>query len=184
MSNIQLYGQLNIYMNEFVNTIMQDQILLKFLYYNTRDDVLSMPDLTVEQKKSMINDTIFKYKKVPVVNDRVMQTYIAIEYGNIDRMQAVQYREVNPCFFRPTIDVYIITSDGNCETKNGNRVYSIESRLSDLFHFTEHKSTLGKSRITSSDSITGLQYPYSGRAVNIEFWDINTNLFDINKKQI
>ena len=72
-ANIELYGQLNTYMNEFVNTIMQDQILLKFLYYNTHDDVLSMPDLTVEQKKSMLEDTIFKYKKVPVRNDGEMK---------------------------------------------------------------------------------------------------------------
>lgn len=173
MSDVQLYGQLNVYMNEFLNVIMQDQIILKFLYYNTNDDVLSKPDLTMSQKKSMINNTIFKYRKVPSLNDRVMQTYLAMEFGSIDRMKAVSYREANPFFFRPTIDVFVITSDGNSETKNGGRVEAIESRLMELFHFTTHDATLGKSRIRSSDSIYGLPSPYSGREINIEFWDVN-----------
>lgn len=169
----ELYGQLNTYMNEVVNTIMQDQVLLKFLYYNTHDDVLSMPDLTVEQKKSMLGDTVFKYKKVPVRNDLEMKTYLAIEYGEIDRMQQVSYREVNPYFFRPTIDIFIISTDNNVETHNGNRVYAIESRLAELFHFRTHGTTMGKSRITKSDSIYGLPLPFHGREINVEFWDIN-----------
>lgn len=158
---------------------MQDQILLKFLYYNTHDDVLSKPDLTVEQKKDMINTLVYKYKKIPVLNDRDMRTYLSIEYGEIDRMQQVSYREVNPYFFRPTINFYVITSDGNQETKNGNRVYAIESRLGELFHFTEHGSTLGKSRITDSKSIYGLQFPYSGREIHVEFWDKNPGKFKL-----
>lgn len=169
-------------MNEFVNTIMQDQILLKFLYYNTQEDVLSLPDLTVEQKKSMIGDTIFKYKKVPVRNDGEMKTYLAIEYGEIDRMQQVSYREVNPFFFRPTIDVFIISTDNNHLTQNGNRIYAIESRLTELFHFQTHGSTLGKSRITKSDSVYGLPFPFNGREINIEFWDINPGIFKEIKK--
>lgn len=173
MASIELYGQLNKYMNELVNTIMQDQILLKFLYYNTQEDVLNLPDLTVEQKKSMIGDTIFKYKKVPVRNDGEMKTYLAIEFGEITRMEQVSYREVNPFFFRPTIDVFIISTDNNSMTKNGNRVYAIESRLAELFHFKTHGSTLGKSRITKSDSIYGLPFPFHGREINVEFWDIN-----------
>ena len=55
MANIELCGHLNIYMNEVLNVIMQDQMLLKFLYYNSYEDVLNKPDLTVEQKKQMIN---------------------------------------------------------------------------------------------------------------------------------
>lgn len=184
MANIELYGQLNTYMNEVLNVVMQDQILLKFLYYNTHDDVLSKPDLTLEQKKNMINTSVFKYKKVPVLNDRTMQTYLAMEYGEITRMEQISYREVNPYFFRPTVDFFIITSDGNSETKNGNRVYAIESRLGELFHFTEHGSTLGKSRITKSDSIYGLQFPYSGREVNVEFWDANPGKFKLAFSQI
>lgn len=179
MADIKMYGQLNAYMEQFVDTLMQDQPLLKLLYYNTNDDVLSKPDLTIAQKKSMIGDTIFKYKKVPVLGDRVMHTYIAMEFGKIDRMQQVSYREVSPYFFRPTIDLFIITSDGNSSVVNKNRVYAIEDRIMHLFHFTQHESTLGKSRITSSDSIYGLSFPYSGREVNIEFWDINPNMVQI-----
>ena len=180
MANIELYGQLNIYMNEFINTIMQDQILLKFLYYNTHEDVLNMPDLTIEQKKSMIDDTIFKYKKIPVRNDTEMKTYLSVEFGEIDRMEQVSYREVNPFFFRPTIDVFIVTTDNNNTTMNGNRVYAIESRLSELFHFQTHNSTLGKSRITKSDSVYGLPFPFSGREINIEFWQINPSKYNFN----
>lgn len=175
---IELYGQLNKCMNEVVNIIMQDQILLKFLYYNTHDDVLNMPDLTIKQKKSMINTIVYKYKKIPVKNNNEMQTYISLEFGEIDRMQQVHYREINPFFYRPTIDFFIITCDGNQETKNGNRVYAIESRLADLFHFKFQGSTLGKSRITSSDSIYGLQAPYSGREIHVEFWLANPGIFD------
>ncbi len=179
MANIELYGQLNTYMNEFVNTVMQDQILLKFLYYNTHEDVLSMPDLTVEQKKSMLDDTIFKYKKIPVRNDGEMKTYLAFEYGEITRMQQVSYREVNTMFFRPTIDVFVISTDTNCQTKNGDRIYAIESRLAELFHFKVHGSTLGRSRITKSDSIYGLPLPFHGREISIEFWGENPGKYDI-----
>lgn len=178
MSKIELYGQLNMYLNEFVNTIMQDQVLLKFLFYNTYEDVLNLPDLTIEQKKTMIGDTIFKYKKIPVRNDVEMKTYLAIEYGSIDRMQQVSYREVNPFFFRPTIDVFVVSTDNNNLTQNGNRIYAIESRLVELFHFRTHKSTLGKSRITKSDSIYGLPFPFNGREINIEFWDTNPGIFN------
>lgn len=184
MSQIELYGQLNTYINEFTNTIMQDQILLKFLYYNTHDDVLSMPDLTVEQRKSMIDDVIFKYKKVPVRNDGEMKTYLAFEYGEITRMQQVSYREVNTMFFRPTIDVFVISTDNNCQTKNGDRIYAIESRLAELFHFKKHNSTLGRSRITKSDSIYGLPLPFHGREISIEFWDTNPGKYDIYAEDI
>lgn len=183
MANIELCGHLNIYMNEVLNVIMQDQTLLKFLYYNSHDDVLSLPDLTVEQKKSMINDSIYKYKKIPVLNDREMKTYLAIEFGEITRMQQISYREVNPFFFRPTVDIFIISTDENLETKNGNRVYAIEDRLANLFHFKTHGTTLGKSRITKSDSIYGLQLPYNGREVHVEFWDANSGEFDVRSKK-
>lgn len=179
LANIELCGQLNVYMNEVLNVIMQDQQLLKLLYYNSDEDVLSKPDLTVEQKKSMINNCIYKYKKIPVLNDREMRTYLAIEYGEITRMQQVSYREVNPFFFRPTVDIFVISTDENLETKNGNRVYAIESRLAELFHFRTHGSTLGKSRITKSDSIYGLQLPYNGREIHVEFWDANPGEFNI-----
>lgn len=171
-------------MNEFVNTIMQDQILLKFLYYNTNTDILNMPDLTIEQRKSMIGDTIFKYKKVPVRNDNDMKTYLSIEFGEINRMQQVSYREVNPFFFRPTIDVFLITTDNNGTIVNGNRIYAIESRLSELFHFQTHNSTLGKSRITKSDSVYGLPFPFYGREINIEFWDTNPGKFNILNEDV
>ncbi len=184
MADVKLYGQLNTYLNEFVNTIMQDQILLKFLYYKDNCDVLAKPDLNIKQKKSMINDTIFKYRKVPLLNDRVMQTYLSMEFGKIDRMQAVSYREADPYFFRPTIDIFLITSDGNNDTSNGSRIMAIESRLMELFHFQTHNTTLGKSRITSSDSIYGLAYPYSGREINIEFWDANPHKFKIEFPEI
>lgn len=184
MANIELYGQLNTYINEFLNTIMQDQTLLKFLYYNTHENVLSMPDLTVEQKKSMLDDTIFKYKKVPVRNDVEMKTYLAFEYGSIDRMQQVSYREVNTAFFRPTINVFVISTDNNSQTRNGDRIYAIESRLAELFHFKKHTTTLGKSRITKSDSIYGLPLPFHGREINIEFWDANPGKFDIFNEDI
>lgn len=182
MANIELCGHLNIYMNEVLNVIMQDQMLLKFLYYNSYEDVLNKPDLTVEQKKQMINKSIYKYKKIPVLNDREMKTYLAIEFGEITRMQQISYREVNPYFFRPTIDIFVISTDENLETKNGNRVYAIESRLAELFHFRTHGSTLGKSRITKSDSIYGLQLPYNGREIHVEFWDANPGEFDIRRE--
>ena len=67
LANIELCGQLNVYMNEVLNVIMQDQQLLKLLYYNSDEDVLSKPDLTVEQKKSMINNCIYKYKKLEII---------------------------------------------------------------------------------------------------------------------
>ena len=174
MEDVKISGSLNKLHNEIMAIIMSDQDILKFLYYNKDDDVLSKPDLTKKQIASMKNINFFKHKKIPTVETNEMRTVISFEYDEVTRSN----RKGNYKYWSvPTVCIYIIGHVSNDETKNGSRVWAIEDRLVDLFHYEKNNISLGNSCVTKSEDIYGLPYPYFGRAVSIQFWDKNEGMF-------
>lgn len=163
------YGQLNKHKEEFIRLLMSDQILLKFLYYKDNSiDILSQPNLTVKQKEILKSKNIFEYKKLPTENSNDVETYLSLEFG----MNRYQNRDLNKYFTQPSIYVYTITNNQLDNTSNGSRLYAIEDRLVDLFHYEKNEATIGNSIVIASEDLN-LPSPYIGRKLMIRFTDRN-----------
>lgn len=177
MTDIDISGSLNKLYNEIMGIIMSDQKILKFLYYNKDEDVLNKPDLTKKQIASMKNINFFKHKKIPTVETNEMRTAISFEYEEVVRQSSYGSKEATKYWYKPMVCIYVIGHSTNDNTKNGSRVWGIEDRIVELFHFTHNEISLGASSVIKSEDIYGLPYPYFGRAIYIQFWDKNQGMF-------
>ena len=63
------------------NKILENQRLCKLLYYTDRD-CLNKPDLTTEQKMSMINRQIKIVPKIDIESDSLCPNYLVITFNN------------------------------------------------------------------------------------------------------
>lgn len=178
MSNIEISGMLNRMCNEILGIIMSDQPILKFLYYNKDEDVLSKPDLTKKEIMTMRDVNFFRHKKIPTIESNDQRTVISIEFDEVSRRQSYGHRDNMKYWVRPTVGVYVIGHATNDNTKNGSRVWAIEDRLVDLFHYKLNDISLGASCVIGSEDLYGLPYPYFGRVVKITFWDKNEGLLN------
>lgn len=172
-SDIVISGKLNSLYNEIMGIILSDQPLLKLLYYNNDEDVLNKPDLTMTQIASMKNVNFFKHKKIPTIEANEQVTTISFEYDEVSRNQSFGHRDPMKYWMKPTVGIYIVGHATNDDTKNGSRVWAIEDRLVELFHYKSNDISLGSSCVTGSEDLYGLPYPYFGRVVKITFWDKN-----------
>ena len=164
-------GILNEYRREFVNRIMSDQTLLKFVYYTDNNiDILEQPDLKQKQKIKIREENIFEYKKIPVKNSEDMKVYIGIEFGNINYYNTRQ-RIKNKYFLEPTVKIYLVTNEELDECANGSRLLAIEDRLRQLFHYGNIE-TIGNSVVLGSQPLEA-SMPYIGREVFVKFYDKN-----------
>lgn len=162
------YGQLNLHKEEFVRILMNDQILMKFLYYkNNKIDILEQADLDVSKKIEVKKHNIFEYKKVPAVNSEDVETYLSMEFGNTRYYN----RSNNRYFIEPSVNVYLITNYQLDTCYNGSRLLAIEERIVDLFHYATYLN-IGNSIVISSESLES-PHPYIARQITIKFLDKN-----------
>lgn len=163
------YGRLNKHKEEFIRILMSDQILLKFLYYkDNSSDILSKPDLTVREKAMLKSKNIFEYRKLPTENNTEVDTYLSMEFG----MNRYQNKDGNKYFTQPTIYVYTVANNQLDDTSNGSRIYAIEDRLVELFHYEKNETIIGYSVVVASEDLN-LPSPYVGRKLMIRFADRN-----------
>lgn len=165
---VKPYGQLNLQKEEFIRILMNDQKLLKLLYYkDNKVDIFEQKDLTGKEKKYIKDNNIFEYKKVPAINSEDVETYISMEFGNTRYYN----RSRNKYFVEPSIIVYLITNNHLDDCYNGSRLLSLEERIVDLFHY-EHYLSIGASVVVASEAIE-CPYPFVGRQISIKFVDRN-----------
>ena len=80
-----IYGQLNELREEIMNKVMNNQDLLKFLFYCDTNDVLSQPNLNRTQRQSLINTQIFKYKRMPLKDQTYTKCFLSMQFGRVMR---------------------------------------------------------------------------------------------------
>lgn len=174
MEKVELSGVLNNHQQEIINTLMSDQTLLKFLYYNKNEDILNKPELNKKQAKQIRDNNIFNFKRIPTINDKEMITYISMEFDKIGYTSNFNSKQThNQYWVAPSYVFYIINHYQNDDTQNGSRINAIEDRIVDLFHCKNNISSIGISVIQYSQPIIGLTHPYIGRALYISFIDKN-----------
>lgn len=162
------YGNINIYLNTLVSTLLEDDTLCKFLYYNTNCDVLSQPNLTMEQKLSLLNSRIFVNKMIPVVqhdgNPLLMIRTTSIEYQDNKTISIDKIR----------IAFYIICNIGVVETQNGARDVCISYALDSLLlQAQDGELGIGKLKRWRIQDLADLGTEYQGYVNTYEVHDFN-----------
>ena len=108
-----MYGQLNELRESIMNKVMTNQDLLKFIYYcNTDDktDILSLPNLTKDQRKSLINTQIFKYKRMPLNSQTDAKCFLSMQYLGVNRNRK------EPYWMMPYFEFTVVSSNSIDET--------------------------------------------------------------------
>lgn len=161
-----MYGQLNELRESIMNKLMTNQDLLKFIYYcNTDDktDILSLPNLTKEQRKSLINTQIFKYKRMPLNSQTDAKCFLSMQFGRI-------IRDVkNNRWMLPLFAFTVVCSDSIAETLHGNRILAIEQCIEDTFSY-QNVGNVGQVYIVGSEPETA-DTGFQVRSTTIKFVD-------------
>lgn len=115
---------LNFKLDEIVDRIMNNQDILKMLYYTKHNgDVLGEKDLDKKQKRELLGSKIFKHMRLPIVNDEA-DCYMSMCYG------ATPYysKKKGKYIITPTFNIYIICHISLSTTLNGERnLYMIDA---------------------------------------------------------
>jgi hypothetical protein len=90
-----MFEQLNKYINEVLWLIIQNQNLCKYLYYDTANtvDPLSMPELTDEQRTSLLFNHIFPLPKLPTNEDIKATSYLTVFFDNIEKGGSIYFKD-------------------------------------------------------------------------------------------
>ena len=127
------------------NKILENQRLCKLLYYTDRD-CLNKPDLTTEQKMSMINNQI---RIVPKINiDEKCPNYIIISLDDFSP------NNDNPEFRDNQINFFILCHPDHWSLGNFNlRPYKIAGEIDSMFN-KKKLTGIGESNFFGGDNLT------------------------------
>jgi hypothetical protein len=161
-----MYGQLNELRESIMNKVMSNQDLLKFIFYcdtTENTDILLLPNLTKEQRKSLINTQIFKYKRMPLKDETTAKCFLSMQYLGVNR------NKKEPYWMMPYFEFTVVCSDSISEIANGNRLLAIEECIVNSFDM-QNVGAVGNCRVIVSqptNSDTGFQ----ARAIQVFFVD-------------
>lgn len=158
-----MYGQLNELREEIMNKVMQNQDLLKFIFYCNTTDVLSQPNLTRTQRESLKDTQIFKYKRMPLNIQTDAKCFLSMQFGKVGRSMN------NPYWMQPYFEFTIVCPNSILETISGDRILAIEQCLADSFEF-QNVGSVGAVRVSGSANIT-VDTGLTGRIVQLYFID-------------
>ena len=180
---MKIYGQLNELRETIMNKVTQNKDLLKFVFYcdlveinkileslgqpkvNTikEVDILSLPDLTKTQIKSLYDTQIFKYKRMPIKDETEAKCFLSMQFGKVGRSMN------NPYWMQPYFEFTIVCPESILETYYGDRILAIEQCLADTFEF-QSVGNVGNVRISGSTNTT-VDTGFVGRIVQLYFID-------------
>lgn len=138
--------------------LVRDNKLLKLIYYNT-SDALSKPDLTEEQKESLINVNILPYPYIPENDD--VKNYIQILFDNF-----IPNRN-NPQYVDNTIIITILCNRQNWILENWQmRLYAIANEIMNImnnkkFSGIGRANFIGGASLVPSEHIIGMTLNFS-----------------------
>ncbi len=157
-----MYGQLNELREEIMNKVMQNQDLLKFLFYCNTTDVLSQPNLTRTQRQSLIDTQIFKYKRMPLNNQTDAKCFLSMQYLGVNRNRK------EPYFMMPYFEFTVVSSPAIDETIHGSRLLAIEGCITDSFDM-QSVGAIGNCRVLVSQPATAENF--IARSIQVCFID-------------
>ena len=165
-----------------ISEIMQNQEILKCLYYNNNNidifDKEVLPDIVAPQVLADISRiNIFRNRKLPTETSPIQKTYISVFYGDID--YSVQTSNAwsggavkSPIWSKPVIHIYIISHESLDDNLFiGSRVEAIECELRKALSGKFKLDGFGKSYLDVSEYIYNMPMDYIGRRVTLEFVD-------------
>lgn len=158
-----VYGQLNELRETIMNMAISNQDLLKFIYYCDTTDVLSQPNLTKTQRASLMNTQIFKYKRMPIVNQNESKCFLSMQYLGVNR------NKKEPYWMMPYFEFNIVCADSIDEISEGSRLLAIEECLTNTFDM-HNIGAVGNCRVLLSEPIS-IDNGYIGRKVQMAFVD-------------
>ena len=162
-----MYGQLNELREAIMNKVTTNQDLLKFIYYCDTDDktdILSLPNLTKTQIKSLINTQIFKYKRMPIKDQVEAKCFLSMQFGRVRRDTKNNHWTI------PLFAFTIVCPESILEnTISGNRILAIEQCLEDIFSY-QHIGGIGMTFVVGSEPET-VDTGLSSRTMTLTFLD-------------
>ena len=166
--------------NLFISNLLNNQNLLKCLYYTDNDkDILSFPDLSVKDKKKVTKENIYQYRKIPTQDDREQKTYIAIEYGDRDYgATGAKYTSNNIWYEKINMRIFIVSMcEQDVNKYIGSRIDRIEEEIVEMFHKKDNIGSLGYCYVQDSIPLN-LTARWIGRMVTLIFVNNQSNTFN------
>lgn len=166
--------------NEFISNVMNNQTILKCLYYTSDDgDILNMADITDPKiRRTIYKENFYKQRKLPTDSMKEQKTYLSLEFGTINYTSVQQSRSWDavtiPFWTTPILYVYIITHQSLDDNDYiGSRLETIEYELKEMFHNKQVMTGFGRSFLVTSEPLINLQSDFIGRRLQIQFRDFN-----------
>jgi hypothetical protein len=159
----EMYGQLNKLRQSIMNKAMTNMDMLKFIYYCNEIDILKQPELTSEQREELLDNQIFKYRRMPLINQTEGKCYLSMDFLGINR------KKDDPYFMQPIFEFSIVCSDSIVETLQGSRILAIEDCIVDTFDM-QYIGTIGYVKVLQSTP-QGIDTGFQGRKIQLFFTD-------------
>lgn len=118
---------------EAIDMMLQNDTLMKLLYYNT-EDWHSKPNLTDDQKYSMVNKQIMQFK----VNQEIIEekkSYVSMNFNHIKPQEG--FRQFSTDFMQGYFYFNVLVDAGIIITDLGCRTDLIAAEIIDLFEGTK-----------------------------------------------
>lgn len=89
------FKELNLYINNVLEMLVQNQNLCKYLYYDTKpdEDPLSKPNLTEEQRIGLLFKHIFPLPKLPSDSKVDASSYLTVFFDNIEKGGSIYFKD-------------------------------------------------------------------------------------------
>lgn len=124
--------------------IVYDDELSKLLKYNT-PDALALPELTDEQRYSLINDNVKGYRYIPTIAQDA-QSWLSISTSRFVPQEG--FRQFSDEYLMGYIFFYILVDTAIMETETGYRQDLIAGRLNYIFQESKEVG-IGELRLES-----------------------------------
>ena len=164
---IKQYGDLNEIRTEICNKLVQNQDLIKFLFYTKTDDdkkdITTLPQVTGSDRINVIKTQINKHLRINLAQDNISKCYISMDFGKVPRSK-------EGFWIMPSFSFFIICSEDLIETLNGSRMLALEQCIVNTFDGCTDIKNLGQVRVFNSEPIN-VSHPYQGRRVDLAVLD-------------
>ena len=144
-----IYGQYNQAIEIVKEIILNNDDLVKFLYYRDVDfDIRDETKYICNKKtKEAVKQQILNYNSL---EGRDANAYVIVDMGMATREKK---GNINSTFVNWRTHIYIACHESICETKNGDRIRCLEQCICDSFTNEEVEKTFG-TNIGSSQTVS------------------------------
>ena len=151
---------------EAVEKLLSDEKLMKLLYYE-ESDCLEKPNLSEEQKESLVHSQIYTYRYVEELSQN-KRSYISMGMSNFVPQES--FRHFSDDYLQGYIYFYILVDRSIIQTDTGCRNDLILSRVYELFQ-EKRMFGMGELRMEACVELWEQQIGYGGYTVGFRIVD-------------